>query len=296
MAKQASILCLGRPGIGTPRPAMRYHTKRFVCNPIGGIVTLAKKGMYVFVGCAIYLLPSFAVPPPDQAWLISAREKEPELADCISGVFKGWPTWEEYEGQTCTELNKAVEKALNDRRASFDSQKQQLLIEKMTSALDAQPPDWEVVGLALRVAYYAKMDPQILQIAEDIVKAPPAVEFGVDLAKEAMRLLASSREQRYYQLIFNCAYDDDYLKTQPFKIEDITSAAVHALTLLPPADTRPFLMKLAQKYPFHPPKVSGFYSVDEPEQRIAMSVSSALSLVNAIQNGVIIDLGSTPRP
>lgn len=256
---------------------------------------MAKKVMYMLVGWAICLLPSFAVPPPDPAWLISAREKEPELSDCLTGVFKGWPTWEEYEGRTYTEINEAVEKALNDQRASFDPQKQQLLTEKVTSALDAQPPDWEVVGLALQVAYYAKMDPQLLQIAEEIVQAPSSVEFGDDLVMAAMRLLASSREQRYYQLIFNCAYDDDYLKTQPLKIKDIVSVAAHALTLLPPADTRPFLMELAQKYPFHPPKVSGYYSIDEPEQQIASSVSSALRLVDAVLNEKIIDLGPT-RP
>lgn len=259
---------------------------------------MAKKGMYVFVGWAIFLAPSFAfaLSVSNPPWLTRAWEIDSELADCMSGVYKGWPTYEEYEGRTYTEINKASEKALKELHASFDPQKQQLIIDKLTSALNAQPPNWEVVGLALRVAYYAKPEPQILQIAEEIVKAPPDVELGINLVKTAMFLLTAPREQRYYQLIFNCAYDDDYLKTQPFKIEVIASVAVDILSTVPPEDSLPLLMKLQQKYPYDPKlRVRESGGDDMPEQQIAWEIEKAIHRRNLVLNGATINLGNT-RP
>lgn len=246
-----------------------------------------------FLVC-ILLTPSYGMPPKTPAWLERAREKDRDLADAFRDARKNPPTWEEYEGRTYTEINEASKKHLHDVRASFDGEKRDLVVSRLKAAFTSSPPDWEIVGLGLKTAYFTNPVPEVLQIAEQILATPPAVEFGDVLMADSMLLLVTSGQKRHYELVFNCLNDDQYLHSQPFRIATVALGVVGALKTLPPVEAHLYLAKLAQKYPFDP-KVSGAWREDMPEREISSVVAFTLSYIDAVLSGETINLGNT-RP
>jgi len=245
----------------------------------------------LFLGLAA---PVFAVPPQVPTWLKRVTEREPQLAGVLSEQKVRLHNWDEFEGRTHADFDQAFRKQRDERRASLASEKRDLILAKLTAAFASTPPAWDVVGLALQAAYWAKSAPEALLIAESIVKTPPAVEFGDVLVQDSMLLLVASGEDRYVKLVFDCAQNNEYLKSQRFKPAVIASAAAYALSQLPPQEAKPLLVKLSEKYPYDP-KTSGQWSDDAPERQISTSVLCSLNLIDAVLTGKKIDLGPT-RP
>jgi hypothetical protein len=236
---------------------------------------------------------SVAAPlPPAAPWMQSASTKAPELAELYYGWFKIAPSWGDFNERSYMELERATEQALADRRNSLGEPKAVMIAEKLTAARAAQPPNWEVVCLALKAAFYAPPSQDALQIAEEIVKSPPSCDFGETLVADAMRLLAASKRHRCVEFVFDCANDDRYLKGQPYKPEVIASGAIHALATLPAVEARPYLERLARKYVLDP-KTTEPAGGDATQHAIAGTLARAIQYTDMVLQGSEINVGST---
>lgn len=248
----------------------------------------------MFLAAVLVTTMSVAVPPAPVSWEQNVAEREPELAAIVSAALTSLPRWETYEGRPYADVATAVDKALTDARGNLSPDKASRIAEKLKAAYDAQPSDWEIVGMALKAAYYAKPDAGSLAIAERVVKTPPHIDYMDGILQHAMRLLAASGEKRYVDLVFECINDKQYLATLPSKRAEVATGAVAALETCPPEQARPYLEQLAQKYPYDE-KTSPVWREDMPERQISCTIASALRQIEMMTSGATVKLGGT-RP
>lgn len=166
---------------------------------------------------------------------------------------------------------------------------------KLAAAFSATPPDWPVVGLALRAAYYTKLTPRVLDIAQEIVDNVPPVDYGAELANRAMRVLVYSHEQRYVDFVFQFLNKGEFKKAKTdTEREALISCGVAYLTQLPLTEAREYLKRLSLTYPDTAQGNQG----DQPSDcGMSKRVADELRYMESHQEGAKIHIdGKTPRP
>lgn len=237
---------------------------------------------------------SFAQNAP-QGWWQVAEVKEPELREiCLSGL-RTTPFIEQFDGWTRADYVRVRATAREKMRASLDAKSVRLIVAKLTAAYAAQPRDWHVVGQAIDAAQYARPQPEILVIAEEIVRTVPPVKFGGQLAAVAMMLLSLSSEKRYTDIVFDSLNNGDFRKVEKGNAPWLVDGALESLSQLPTAEAKQYFERLAVTYPYIPKEEegnSGYYG--PPGYGIPKLVQNRLREIEEIKYGGVIEITAYP--
>ena len=210
---------------------------------------MPKRSGYIVAALLIFSSLAFAK-PVSTPWLWSLKDKEPELFDIVMGGLRTNPQLKEFAGRPTSEYVAARTENRAKFRAKLDSKTEELIVNKLIYAYSSQPPDWNVVGLALQASTYSRPNSRVLSVSEEIVSATLASDNEDWIKVEAMNVLALSGEQKYSDVIFN------YLAKGLFRQakNDIASSrlvygAIQSLALLSGDKEEKYLAQLAVLYP-----------------------------------------------
>ncbi len=204
------------------------------------------------------------------------------------------PNFELFSGKPYKEFAEAESKARETVRIALDGKPAALIGEKLTAAYAAQPPDWNVVGLALEAATYAKPTPEIVEVAEKIAASVPPVEFGPRLVGMAMQILILSGGKKHVDFVFDYVSKGEFKKAASEREAwQLGAEAVGSLAQLPPQEARRYLARLAVQYPYNPKKAQ---SSAIPERVVSEVIRACLDWIRSLMSDRVIDITGMPMP